>query len=166
MRMVLLFVLAACSGKSPTPTTPPPPNATPGDRIDAGRIDAGIVATPIDAAIAVRPAPVITGCPTSVTSPAKGSCELGKQCPFSNGNCFCDGYHGGIPPRAGVDYSHWVCGKTIGRKDGCPDDLKVGAACKQAGKMCHPQEGMWCGPEITCTNGTWTAGIDDCSTIP
>ncbi|HEX7700468.1 MAG TPA: hypothetical protein VF403_07100 [Kofleriaceae bacterium] len=75
-----------------------------------------------------------------MTSPAAGNCQLGTQCPFSNGSCFCDGYHGGIPPREGVDYSHWVCGKTVGRKDGCPDDLKVGAACKQAGKMCHPQD--------------------------
>jgi len=137
--------------------------------VDASVIDAR--STPTDATIATLPADaavvsVVTGCPATVTSPSGGNCKLGTDCPYKDGRCFCDGYHGGIPPEKNVDYSHWVCGKTKGRQDGCPDQIRAGAACRTAGQFCHPQEGMFCGPQFECANGHWEARVNNCVTIP
>ncbi|MEO6774826.1 MAG: hypothetical protein ABI467_17760 [Kofleriaceae bacterium] len=180
--VMLVVACGACSGKpvsNPTTTSTASASASaPADAmtsrattmvaIDAAMPDAAPPPPLLDAAVAIAvvPTPVPTGCPASLATSSGGPCVLGTRCPFRGGNCFCDGYHGGIPPKQDVDYSHWVCGRRTGRTDGCPDHLAAGVRCKQEDQLCHPQEGMFCGPTFRCHQGRWAAGIDNCGTIP
>jgi hypothetical protein len=80
--------------------------------------------------------------------------------------CYCDGYHGGIPPQKGVDYSHWECGKVKHRTDGCPDNIAEGQTCTGTPGGCNALEGTSCGQFFECKAGHWDGHRNTCYEIP
>ena len=81
--------------------------------------------------------------------------------------CYCDGYHGGVRPQAGVDYSHWECGKVKHRSDGCPDNIAEGQPCTEATpESCNALQGTSCGQVFECKAGHWDGRRNSCYEIP
>ena len=74
--------------------------------------------------------------------------------------CYCDGYHGGIPPQP-------VSGG--GGQDGgsgCPDDLAEGQACTGTPEACDALQGTGCGQIFECKAGHWDGHRNTCYEIP
>jgi hypothetical protein len=140
------------------------PPAIPIATADAGATDDDAGASVPDEA--TPNPPTTAGCPASLEAAKGGPCALSTRCTYGATLCICDGYHGGIPPRPGVDYSHWSCGRTKKRSDGCPDNLRHGLACATEGKRCVAQEGVFCGPTFECRAKKWIASVNSCSTLP
>src|SRR5690606_9111075 len=148
-----------------------------GIRAEAGPVTA---AAPADAATPAADAAVVqarsaadaappqpTPCPSSLDQRrAAGPCTLGDRCQVPDGVCFCDGYHGGIPPRPGVAYTHWTCGRQRNRTDGCPDNVRAGARCRKNGQRCAQLEGLYCGLVLECRGRRWVPTQNTCSNIP
>ena len=141
------------------------PTATPVASEDASAPDAASATTSATDEAAPNP-PTAAGCPATLEGAKGGPCVLSTRCTYGATLCICDGYHGGIPPRPGVDYSHWSCGRTKKRSDGCPDNLRHGLACATEGKRCVAQEGVFCGPTFECHAKKWIASVNTCSTLP
>jgi hypothetical protein len=113
-----------------------------------------------------RSTPATPGtCPPSVVAQT-GHCTEGDHCTTPEGVCDCAGYQGGIPPQEGVDYSHWQCGRTKHRTDGCPDRLVDGESCSGTPANCPAVQGTFCGQLFVCKNGVWDGARDTCAEIP
>lgn len=125
---------------------------------DAGLIE--LLADPLEA-----PPKGATGCPKRLDAPHAGPCAIGATCKVPGGTCTCEGWRGGVPPPPG-DASAWVCGRTHGRADGCPDDLRAGRPCTEEARTCPAREGTSCGPRLACRAGRWVDDVDTCRTLP
>jgi hypothetical protein len=97
---------------------------------------------------------------------AKSGCDETKKPSGSDEICYCDGYHGGIPPQPGVNYDHWECGKKRHRTDGCPDDIADKMTCTGTPASCPALQGPFCGQLFECKDGHWDGQRNTCSEIP
>jgi hypothetical protein len=98
------------------------------------------------------------------------------SCSYPEGVCYCnDGpLSGGVATAVpATPAPHWVCGRKLGRSDGCPDDLAVGIACTNTPHECTQYqhdfeiENMYaCGPVFECEQGAWVQHRNSCSEVP
>ena len=145
---ILLLTFVACSGSGAKSTTPAP-------ELGAG---------PPGSQVATS-APAPKGCPPDLDHRPAGHCAIGTQCGYAEGECYCDGRHGGTD-EGDRDVSQWVCGRTRNRTDGCPDDLAAGGTCTGQPEHCKSVEGAFCGPMFRCVQGRWDRPFDTCRTLP